>query len=91
MRYATHSGTIGRMQYNELRQTSHRLRLIAEAAQDIDREELLDSFDETLEGLTGPQKRSARILADMTTWLLRIESGTAPSAPKTERTAAAKK
>lgn len=68
------------MTYQELRQTAHRLRLIAEKAQDIGSEELLDSFDETLGNLSGPQKRSARILQDMTSWLGRIEEGLAIAA-----------
>ncbi len=90
LRFSTRSGTMGPMQYLELGHTSHRLRRIAEARHDHDALDLLNSLDETLDGLTGPQRRSPRILADMAKWLLRIESGMA-QAPKTEELATAKK
>lgn len=65
------------MTYQELKARSHALRLIAEKAQDLPSEELLDSLDETMDHMTGPQKRSPLILADMTRWLLEIQNGMA--------------
>lgn len=65
------------MDFKTIEQSAASLRARALSTNDVSTLELIESIEETLAGLTKPQRADRRILRDMASWLQKITSSLA--------------
>lgn len=65
------------MDFKTIEQSAASLRARALSTNDVSTLELIESIEETLAGLTKPQRTNRRILRDMASWLQKITSSLA--------------